>query len=172
MILLLLVTLLLSSNIAAYPSAIPLAVRSPYLNSWLYYMNEPESSLSELSMAAPTFGRTWVPAPSGRTWTATTNYSQVCHFRIFSWAKLVTKFSTSLCQILGWSVLVRVDGVTYSFLGNSLNDTVNVTDITIGPANSIIIGQVGPMRVNLTFSNPIEVRSHSSVTFNVHICNI
>jgi hypothetical protein len=63
MILLLLVTLLLSSNIVAYPSAIPLAVRSPYLNCWLH------SNSSIL----------------GQTWSATYNSSQVCHPHIFSW---------------------------------------------------------------------------------------
>ncbi|KAF8497609.1 hypothetical protein F5888DRAFT_1906874 [Russula emetica] len=42
-------------------------------------------------------------------------------------------------QILGWSVLVRVDGLTYSFLGAT-----------------VVTGQAGHMQVNLTFLNPIE----------------
>jgi hypothetical protein len=79
-------------------------------------------------------------------------------------------------QILGWSVLVRVDGLTYSFLGsvasNLVNGTVNRTSVEIGPVNTFLGGQAGPMQVNLTFSNPIEVRSLSSVTFNVYIRNI
>ena len=63
---------------------------------------------------------------------------------------------------------MRVDGLTYSFLGNVssdlVNGTVNSTAVTFGPANTFLGGQAGPMKVNLVFSNPIEVRSHSSVT--------
>ena len=81
-----------------------------------------------------------------------------------------------MCQILGWSVLVRVDNVTYSVLGsvvsNLVNGTVNLKSVRFGPAGTSLGGQAGPMQVELTFLNPIEVRSHSSVTFNVYICNI
>jgi hypothetical protein len=81
-----------------------------------------------------------------------------------------------MCQILGWSVLVRVDGLTYSFLGDVVsslvNGTVNSTSFGIGPANTLLLGQAGPMQVNLSFFSPIEVRSHSSVTFNVYSYNI
>jgi hypothetical protein len=81
--------------------------------------------------------------------------------------------SSSLCQILGWSVLVRVDGLTYSFLGDVLpnlyNGTVNFTSIAITPTQTVFAARAGPMQVNLTFLNPIEVRIHSSVTFNVYI---
>ena len=42
-----------------------------------------------------------------------------------------------MCQILGWSVLVRVDGLTYSFLGDVLpnlnNGTVNLTSTADDP---------------------------------------
>jgi hypothetical protein len=71
----------------------------------------------------------------------------------------------SLCQILGWSVLVRIDGLTYSFLGavipSIINGTVNDTSITVTPTQTIVAGRAGPMQVNLTFLNPIEVRFHS-----------
>ena len=71
---------------------------------------------------------------------------------------------------------MRVDGLTYSFLGNVASDlvdgTVNSTMVRIGPANTLLIGRAGPMQVNLTFFSPIEVRSHSSVTLNVYISNI
>ena len=85
------------------------------------------------------------------------------------------KFSSScsLCQVLGWSVLVRVDGLTYSLLGAVLPDlynfTVNSTSIAITPTQTVVTARAGPMQVNLTFLNPIEVRFHSSVTFNVYI---
>ena len=79
----------------------------------------------------------------------------------------------SLCQILGWSVLVRVDGLTYSFLGavypSLHNGTVNFTSIAITPTQAVFTAQAGPMQVNLTFLNPIEVRFHSSVTFSLCI---
>ena len=67
-------------------------------------------------------------------------------------------------QILGWAVLVRIDGLTYSFLGDQptsyLNGTVNVTDTVITPTQTVVAAQAGPMQVNLTFLNPIEVRTH------------
>lgn len=79
-----------------------------------------------------------------------------------------------MCQILGWSVLVRVDGLTYSFLGDVdptlVNATVNSTIYWINPLTTILMAHAGPMQVYLTFFNPIEVRSHSSLTFNVYIC--
>ncbi|KAF8497612.1 hypothetical protein F5888DRAFT_1923669 [Russula emetica] len=63
-------------------------------------------------------------------------------------------------QILGWSVLVRVDGLTYSFLGDVLpnlyNGTVNFTSIAITPTQTAVTARAGPMQVNLTFLNPIE----------------
>ena len=78
----------------------------------------------------------------------------------------------SLYQILGWSVLVRVDGLTYSFLGavipSILNGTVNLTSHTVTPTRTVVTGQAGPLQVNLTFLNPIEVRIHVSITFNVY----
>jgi len=82
-----------------------------------------------------------------------------------------------LCQVLGLSVLVRVDNnQTYSILGdvdpNLINGTVNGTRILAGPSSTILSGQAGPLQVNLTFLNPIEVRSrssfHSFVNFNVY----
>ena len=87
------------------------------------------------------------------------------------------KFSSSLCQVLGpdlgWAVFVRVDGLTYSFLGDEvvvLNGSVNLTNIVVTPTQTVLAAQAGPMQVNLTFLIPIEVRFHSSVTFTfLHI---
>ncbi|KAF8273676.1 hypothetical protein EI94DRAFT_1167505 [Lactarius quietus] len=63
-------------------------------------------------------------------------------------------------QILGWVVFVRIDGLTYSVLGDepttSLNGTANVTDTVITPTQTVVTAQAGPMQVNLTFLNPIE----------------
>ncbi|KAI0278703.1 hypothetical protein BGY98DRAFT_505082 [Russula aff. rugulosa BPL654] len=68
--------------------------------------------------------------------------------------------TSKLSQTLGWTVLVRVDDQTYSFLGdvdpNLINGTVNPNIIFVGPSSSILTGVAGPMEVNLTFLNPIE----------------
>lgn len=78
-----------------------------------------------------------------------------------------------LCQTLGWTVLVRVDNLNYLLLGdvdpNLINGTVNSTHFMLGPSSTSLIGQAGPMEVNLTFLSPIEVRFYSSVTFNIYI---
>jgi len=61
---------------------------------------------------------------------------------------------------------VRVDDVTYSVMGDeraSVNGTANLTDIVITPTQTVVTSQVGPMQVNLTFLNPIEVRLDFSV---------
>jgi hypothetical protein len=73
-------------------------------------------------------------------------------------------------QILGWSVLVRIDDLTYSFLGDVDPDLVNGTVslksmfFAIGPTYTLLSGHAGPMQVNLTFHNPIEVCCHRFVT--------
>ncbi|KAI9433020.1 hypothetical protein H4582DRAFT_1820406 [Lactarius indigo] len=103
-----------------FPAAIPLAVRSPYLNCWDHTTNG--STIANLWPRTPTAG-----------------------------------------QILGWSVLVRIDGSTYSFLGGvpgntvaSVNVTVNITGTVITPTQTVVSAQAGPMEFNLTFLNPIE----------------
>jgi hypothetical protein len=37
------------------------------------------------------------------------------------------------------------------------------------PTQTVVTAQAGPMMVNLTFLNPIEVRFHSFVTFDIYI---
>ncbi|KAH9020011.1 hypothetical protein EDB85DRAFT_2153324 [Lactarius pseudohatsudake] len=103
-----------------FPAAIPLAVRSPYLNCWDHTTNG--STIANLWPRTPTAG-----------------------------------------QILGWSVFVRIDGLTYSFLGGfpgntgtSVNVTVNITETVITPTQTVVSAQAGPMEFNLTFLNPIE----------------
>ena len=84
--------------------------------------------------------------------------------------RLAMKFSYSLSQDTAWPVLVRVDNVTYSFLGAALgmgvNNTVNLTNIVVTPSQIVLTAQAGPMQVNLTFLNPIEVRFHPSANFH------
>jgi hypothetical protein len=54
-------------------------------------------------------------------------------------------------------------------LPNLDNGTVNYTNITLTPTQTVVAARAGPMQVTLTFLNPIEVRFHSFVTFNVYI---
>jgi hypothetical protein len=158
MIFLPLLALLLSRNVRAQvtfvPPAVPLAVRSPYLNCWLHHNEN--------------------VAIYGQTWSSTFNHTQVCHPRVVLAGDEFLNFF--LCQITSWPVLVRVDGLTYSFMGDVLpslhNGTVNFTSITITPTQTVLIAQAGPMQVNLTFLNPIEVRFHFYVTFNVYIVRV
>ena len=49
------------------------------------------------------------------------------------------------------------------------NATANFTSIAITPTQTVVSARAGPMQVNLTFLNPIEVCFHSFLTFNVHI---
>jgi hypothetical protein len=71
-------------------------------------------------------------------------------------AQLTTAF-----QSLNTVVLVRVDAITYLFLGyaNTINVTVNLTNTLITPTQTKLIADAGNMQFNLTFLNPIEVRA-------------
>ena len=99
--------------------------------------------------------------------TTTFNHSQVCHTHIYLTGHDILNI---LCQTLGWSVLVRVDDLTYLFMGNVdsnlINGTVNLTMLTAGPSSTILSGIGGPMQMNLTFLNPIEVCFHYFIYFN------
>ncbi|KAH9027610.1 hypothetical protein EDB85DRAFT_2091839 [Lactarius pseudohatsudake] len=97
-----------------YPAAIPLFVRSPYLNYWGYLFDE----------------------PSNQRISQTTTFSDV----------------------LNLVVLVRVDSITYLFLGNAstVNTTVNLNNVVVSPTQTKLIAEAGPMQIILTFLNPIE----------------
>ncbi|KAI9459212.1 hypothetical protein BJY52DRAFT_1211943 [Lactarius psammicola] len=97
-----------------------------------------------------------VRSPYLSCWDQTTNGSTLANL----WP---TTSNPKQVQNLGWSVFVRVDGLTYSVLGGvpgntvaSVNVTVNVTGTVITPTQTVIAAQAGPMQVNLTFLNPIE----------------
>ncbi|KAI9447112.1 hypothetical protein BJY52DRAFT_375069 [Lactarius psammicola] len=54
-------------------------------------------------------------------------------------------------------VIVRVDNITYVFLGSAIiNTTVNLTNTVISPTQTMLTAEAGPMQFNLTFLNPIE----------------
>jgi hypothetical protein len=77
-----------------------------------------------------------------------------------------------LFQDLGWSVLVHVDSLTYRFLGAAEEPfvNVNVTNMVVTPTQTVISAQAGPMQVDLTFINPIEVCLEPSTPFRAHPC--
>ena len=63
---------------------------------------------------------------------------------------------------------MRVDGAAYSILGKSsysflsqqLNvSNANITNRVMTPTQITLAAQAGPMQVNVTFFNPVEVRS-------------
>ena len=69
-------------------------------------------------------------------------------------------------------VFVRVDNTTYSIIGlahypnSTEGDAVsaNITDRVISPTQIITVATAGPMQVNVTFLNPVEVRFQPSNT--------
>jgi hypothetical protein len=58
---------------------------------------------------------------------------------------------------MGWTGFVRVDGLTYQWMGMTGNMT-NLTSTVITPTRSIFTVQAGAMLLNVTFLSPIEVR--------------
>ncbi|KAJ3489039.1 hypothetical protein NLI96_g2399 [Meripilus lineatus] len=62
-------------------------------------------------------------------------------------------------QILGWSGLIRVDNVTWEWLGNAImNSNISVPlDLSITPTRTIYTFRAGPMDVKITFLTPIEL---------------
>ncbi|RPD75342.1 hypothetical protein L226DRAFT_534905 [Lentinus tigrinus ALCF2SS1-7] len=61
-------------------------------------------------------------------------------------------------SIMGWAGKIRVDGTTFSWMGQDGigNGTATVTDIEITPTRSIFVMQAGPMNLTVTFLSPIE----------------
>jgi hypothetical protein len=74
-----------------------------------------------------------------------------------------------------WRVFVRIDGSVYNILGSWVtfmenNSTfpgipfANITNTVATPTQVILITQAGPLQVNLTFINPVEVCFLSSAS--------
>ncbi|KAI0358680.1 DUF1793-domain-containing protein [Trametes cingulata] len=61
-------------------------------------------------------------------------------------------------SIMGWAGKIRVDGQTYSWMGQDYAPPLaaNVTNVQITPTRSIFVMQAGPMNVTVTFLSPIE----------------
>ena len=71
---------------------------------------------------------------------------------------------------------MRIDGAAYSILGMpsyrlnqyQLNASdANVTNRVMTPTQITLIAQAGPMQVNVSFFNPVEVRSKHSNSLNL-----
>ena len=61
--------------------------------------------------------------------------------------------------MMGWVGKIRVDGQTYSWLGqDSASDgPANVTDVRITPTTTIFVMEAGKMNITVSFLSPIEV---------------
>ncbi|KAJ3489051.1 hypothetical protein NLI96_g2424 [Meripilus lineatus] len=61
-------------------------------------------------------------------------------------------------QILGWSGFIRVDNVTWEWLGSATtNPNISVPlDLSISPTRTVYTFRAGPMDVKITFLTPIE----------------
>ncbi|KAF7378320.1 hypothetical protein MSAN_00257800 [Mycena sanguinolenta] len=96
-----------------FPSAVPLAVRTPTSNSWLNTTNG-----SNPMTTFPTF------------WNA--------H------------------HALAWVGFIKVDGLTYPWLGGATAPTSTWIETQVTPTQTILTVQAGPMLLNVTFLSPIE----------------
>lgn len=78
---------------------------------------------------------------------------------------VITKVDSLQCaqNILGWAGKIRVDGLTYNWMGGDVGppNSGNVTNVQITPTRSIFTMQAGPMNVTVTYLSPIEVRTLS-----------
>ncbi|KAL0952379.1 hypothetical protein HGRIS_006656 [Hohenbuehelia grisea] len=67
---------------------------------------------------------------------------------------------------LGWGGFVRVDGVTYQWLGNGgPGNATSLISTLVTPTRTIFSTQAGPLQMNLTFFSPIEVADISRQSF-------
>ena len=66
--------------------------------------------------------------------------------------------------------IVRVDNTAYSLLGYPypIFNTVNLTNTVITPTQTQITAEAGPMQFNLTYLNPIEVRTRLPKLSSAH----
>ncbi|KAH8980366.1 hypothetical protein EDB86DRAFT_569871 [Lactarius hatsudake] len=110
-----------------YPAAIPLFVRSPYLNCWGYLSNEPSNpkisqTTTFFDVQQPRSG--WDPS-----------------LEVLNLVVLV-RVDNSTYLFLGNA--------------STVNTTVNFTNVAVSPTQTKLTAEAGPMQINLTFLNPIE----------------
>lgn len=58
---------------------------------------------------------------------------------------------------MGWAGMVRIDNITHQWHGQWISEAINVTDRQITPTRTILILNLGPAQLTVTFLSPIEV---------------
>ncbi len=132
-----------------WTSWVPLAVRSPYLSTWMNTTNIPfNASNVDGVLRAPTI---WPQFLQG----------QVCNLRRMSCCR------ANYIQSTGWAGMVRIDQMqTFKWIGDilpgsglsGLNRTI-LTNIQVTPTRTIMNIMAGPLDLTVTFLSPIEVRA-------------
>lgn len=127
--------LLAYAQLPSSPGGFPLAVKTPYLHSWIFDNNQ--------------------TAPE-QIWPTVFTQNKVSDY---FYAKS-PKFH-SAGKILGWNGMIRVDNKSYQWLGAFSGDSTFSTTVASGsritPTTTIFTIHAGPMRFNATFFSPIEV---------------
>ncbi|KAH9079621.1 hypothetical protein EDB83DRAFT_1293814 [Lactarius deliciosus] len=122
------------------PFAFPLAVRPPYLNCWGALAFDGENAIEQKCNRNSNQRRPDSdPSLKARNFLARHNTRP---------------------RALTWSSTWRVDNKTSTFLGYDSGPTislVNLINVVISPTQTMLIAEVEPMQINLTFLNPIEV---------------
>ena len=70
------------------------------------------------------------------------------------------EYMQTMQEIMGWQGAIRVDGVTYSWMGafpNMQGHVASVQDIQITPTQSIFYMTAGPMNLTVSYLSPVEV---------------
>ena len=121
------------------PASIPIAIRSPYVNTWLVNTN-----------TSPPVSNAWM-----------TFWSQSVR-PVSGWPYCAYRLRHTLTQRIqgpdvGWRGKIRIDGKMYSWSGHDLDSpSANITSLEITPTRTIYNMQVGPMNLVVTFLSPIE----------------
>ena len=69
-------------------------------------------------------------------------------------------------KTLEWAGRIRIDGQTYTWLGDNANPAIAATVIgrQVTPTRTMFSLQAGPMDINVTFLSPIEVSRTDALT--------
>ncbi|VDB91944.1 unnamed protein product [Peniophora sp. CBMAI 1063] len=110
-------------------------------------------SLASFSHAQQTFFPASVPlavrSTYFNTWKSTTNTSV--------WSRTWPSLSVNPSTVLGWAGMVRIDGISYVWLGDMQNaQPTTVKNVNITATRSIFTLEAGPMELTVSFLSPIE----------------
>ena len=140
------------------PPALPLAVRSPYVNAWHPQGNGPSAINTNWPQMWPINNVRPRLDPL-----LSSSQSKRCRLTCFLLSSLCfLPIQSANSQNLGWYAAIQVDGTTFRLLGGASVPAVNLSDQTaveFTPTRTSVISTAGPVEVNLTFWSPIEVRS-------------